>query len=209
MPLEVDFNTDYIQWYNYMLNIVAERNRMYLDIIATTSKDGVNMNSMLSTDKDYNLWVLLRQTRDAMSKARERELEKYGISSIQAAVLFTIQAIGPDATPAEISRRLVREPHSVSGLLNRMQKQGLIRRIKDLPKRNMVRVVMTEKGKEAYRQSTKRLSMHETISALSEEDRIQLWNYLEKLRDRAMKLAGIGYELPFPPHWSEADGDLS
>jgi DNA-binding MarR family transcriptional regulator len=175
----------------------------------TIAKDEVGVNSMLSTDKDYNLWVLLRQTRDAMAKARERELEKYGISSIQAAVLFTIKAIGPEATPAEISRRLVREPHSVSGLLNRMQKQGLIKRVKDLPKRNMVRVVMTQKGEEAYLQSTKRLSMHETISVLSDEERNQLWNSLEKLRDRAMKLAGIGYELPFPPHWSEADGDLS
>jgi len=182
---------------------------MYLDIIATTSKNGVNMNSLLSTDKDYNLWVLLRQTRDAMSKARESELEKYGISSIQAAVLFTIQAIGQDATPAEISRRLMREPHSVSGLLNRMQKQGLIKRVKDLPKRNMVRVVMTEKGEEAYRQSTRRLSMHDTISVLTDEERNQLWNHLEKLRDRAMKLAGIGYELPFPPHWADADGDPS
>lgn len=178
---------------------------MYLDTLTTTSRGGDNMNSMLSTDKDYNLWVLLRQTRDAMSKAREGELEKYGISSIQAAVLFTIQAIGPNATPAEISRRLVREPHSVSGLLNRMQKQGLIRRVKDLPKRNMVRVVMTQKGEEAYRQSTRRLSMHETISALTEEERNQIWNLLEKLRDRAMKLAGIGYELPFPPHWADAD----
>ena len=175
----------------------------------TLVKNGTKMNSMLSTDRDYNLWVLLRQTRDAMVKARERELEKVGISSIQAAVLFTIQSIGTEATPAEISRRLVREPHSVSGLLNRMEKQGIIRRVKDLPKRNMVRVIMTEKGEAAYRQSTKRLSMHEIMAALSEDDRNQMWSYLEKLRDKAMKLAGIGYELPFPPHWSYADEELS
>jgi DNA-binding MarR family transcriptional regulator len=177
--------------------------------VYTQVKDKVKMNSMLSTDRDYNLWVLLRQTRDAMVKARERELEKVGISSIQAAVLFTIQSIGTEATPAEISRRLVREPHSVSGLLNRMEKQGIIRRAKDLPKRNMVRVVVTDKGREAYEQSTKRLSMHEIMAALSEDERNQMWGYLEKLRDKAMKLAGIGYELPFPPHWSDADEELS
>ena len=167
------------------------------------------MNSLLSTDQDYNLWVLMRQTRDAMTKARERELEKYGISSIQAAVLFTVQAIGVEATPAEISRRLVREPHSVSGLLSRMEKQGLIKRIKDLPKRNMVRVVMTEKGETAYDQSTKRTTMHEIIGILSENERRRLWDDLEKLRDKSMKLAGIGHELPFPPRWSEADEGLA
>jgi DNA-binding MarR family transcriptional regulator len=163
------------------------------------------MNSRLSTDQDYNLWVLMRQTRDAMTKAREKELEKYGISSIQAAVLFTVQAIGPEATPAEISRRLVREPHSVSGLLSRMEKQGLVKRVKDLPKRNMVRVVMTEKGEAAYDLSTKRITMHEIIAVLSEEEKRRLWDDLEKMRDRAMKLAGIGHELPFPPHWAEAE----
>jgi DNA-binding MarR family transcriptional regulator len=177
--------------------------------VYTQVKNGVNVSAMLSTDRDYNLWVLLRQTRDAMVKARERELEKVGISSIQAAVLFTIQSIGTEATPAEISRRLVREPHSVSGLLNRMEKQGIIRRARDLPKRNMVRVVVTDKGREAYEQSTKRLSMHEIMAALSEEERNQMWGYLEKLRDKAMRLAGIGYELPFPPHWSDADEELS
>lgn len=168
-------------------------------------KNGVNMNSMLSADQDYNLWVLLRQTRDALVRAREKELEKYGISSIQAAVLFNLQAIGDEATPAELSRRLVREPHSVSGLLNRMEKQGLITRNRDLPKRNMVRVMMTEKGKQAYELSKKRVSMHDTLAILSEQERNQLWNTLEKLRDRALKLTGIGHELPFPPHWSEIE----
>jgi DNA-binding MarR family transcriptional regulator len=177
--------------------------------VYTQVKNEVKMNSMLSADQDYNLWVLLRQTRDAMVKAREKELEKYGISSIQAAVLFNIQTIGPEATPAEISRRLVREPHSVSGLLNRMEKQGLITRVKDLPKRNMVRVSLTEKGREVYELSTKRLSMHDTMSVLSEGERSQLWNMLEKLRDKALKLAGIGHELPFPPHWSDAEEELN
>ncbi|MDP2918698.1 MAG: MarR family transcriptional regulator [Dehalococcoidia bacterium] len=162
---------------------------------------------MISTDQDYNLWVLMRQARDAMVKAREKELGKYGISSIQAAVLFNIQAIGPEATPAEISRRLVREPHSVSGLLGRMEKLGLIKRVKDLPKRNMVRVVVTEKGKSAYQQSIQRLCMHEILSVLTEEEKRRLWDLLERLRDRAMKYAGIGHELSFPPHWSDAEHD--
>ncbi len=164
------------------------------------------MNTQLSGDQDYNLWVLMRQTRDGMMKAREKELGKYGISSIQAALLFTIQAIGDDATPAEISRRLVREPHSVSGLLSRMEKQGLVRRVKDLPKRNMVRVVMTDKGKKTYEQSTKRTMMHEVFANLTEREKKDLWDILEKLRSRSLKLAGIGHELPFPPSLAESEG---
>jgi len=171
----------------------------------TINKNELKSRFMESTDQDYNLWALFRQTRDAMVKARDRELEKHGTSTIQAAVLFTVQDIGPDATPAEISRRLVREPHSISGLLSRMEKQGLIKRVKDLPKRNMVRITLTQKGKELYEYSTQRITMHETFSAISDEEKRVLWDYLQRLRDKAFKLAGISYEMPFPPPISDLE----
>jgi MarR family transcriptional regulator, organic hydroperoxide resistance regulator len=170
-------------------------------------KKGTQVALPASTDPDYNLWVLLRQVRDAMMKARDKELEKHGMSSIQAAVLFNIYSIGSEATPAEISRRLVREPHSVSGLLNRMEKHGLIKRVKDMPKRNMVRVILTEKGERAYQLTMKRVTMHEIMKVLTEDERKALWGPLQKLRDRSLKIAGIGHELPFPPHWSEDSPD--
>jgi DNA-binding MarR family transcriptional regulator len=167
--------------------------------MGTKNKKGLKSRFPESTDLDYNLWALFRQTRDAMVKARDRELEKHGTSSIQAAVLFTVQDIGPEATPAEISRRLVREPHSISGLLSRMEKQGLIKRVKDLPKRNMVRITLTTKGKELYEYSKQRATMHEIMSEISGEEKKVLQDYLQRLRDKALKLAGIGYEMPFPP----------
>ena len=171
----------------------------------TIIKNESKSHFMESTDQDYHFWALFRQTRDAMIKARERELEKHGISSIQAAVLFTIQDIGPKATPAEISRRLVREPHSISGLLKRMERQGLIKRIKDLPKRNMVRISLTAKGKELYQYSTRRQSMHDIMAVIADDERGLLWDYLLRLRDKALRLAGIDYEMPFPPPFSTPD----
>jgi len=161
--------------------------------------------SFLAADQDYNLWVLFRQTRDAMIKARERELAQHGISSIQAAVMFTILDIGAAATPAEISRRLVREPHSISGLLSRMEKQGLIKRVKDLPKRNMVRITLTPKGKQIYEISTQRATMHEILAVVNDAERKVLRDYLQRLRDKALKLAGIGYEMPFPPPYTDPE----
>ena len=90
------------------------------------------MNAPLSTDQDYNLWVLLHQAKDAVFKAREKELSQYGISAMEAAALFIIQAIGDKATPAEISRWIFREHHTVTALLSRMEKKGLITKVKDL-----------------------------------------------------------------------------
>lgn len=81
-----------------------------------------SMKNFSPRAEDYNLWMLLQQVGYAAFKARQKELNKHGISNIQAMVLFTIQAIGDKATPAEISRWVFRELHSVSGLLNRTKK---------------------------------------------------------------------------------------
>jgi len=73
------------------------------------------MENISPVDEDYNLWVL---------RARQKELDQFDISVIEVGVLVVIQAIGEKATPSEISRRIFREPHTVSALLNRMEKGG-------------------------------------------------------------------------------------
>jgi len=145
------------------------------------------MKNISSVDKDYNLWVLLHQTTDAALRARQKELDQFDISVIEAAVLVVIQAIGEKATPAEISRRIFREPHSVSALLNRMEKRGLLKKTQDLDRKNMVRVSITEKGRQAYDKSTRRKSIYKIMSSLSESERQQLTSCLEKLRNKAFK----------------------
>jgi len=150
-------------------------------------------------DQDYYTWWLLFQVRQLMFKVRQKELSKYGISHVEAAVLHIIQAIGNTVTPAEISRWVLREPHTISELLSRMEKKGLVRKVKDLDRRNLVRVMLTDKGHEAYYQSAERESTQNIMSALSEEERQQLGSCLWKLRAKALKELGIGNKVPFPP----------
>jgi len=152
----------------------------------------------LSVDKDYALWALLVQAKDMVFKAREKELRQYGISPEEAAVLFIVQTLGNKVTPIEISRWLLREPHTVSGILSRMAKKGLVRKTKDLHKKNLVRVSLTGKGEQAYNQATKIESIHQIMSSLSEEESQQLGSCLRILRDRALKELGIDHKPPFP-----------
>ena len=155
------------------------------------------MNRRLSEDQDYNLWALLAHVRHAMYKARQKELDRYNIRPRRAAVLFVIQAIGGMATPAEISRWLFREPHSISVLLSAMEKEGLVKKSKDFNRKNLIRVELTEKGHEAYNHSLKRTSVIEAISTLSEDERQQLASYLERIRDTAIKGMPEGYSMYF------------
>ncbi len=156
-------------------------------------------NRLYDPDQYYQLWWLILHTRRAMSKVRAKELSQYGITPEEAAVLFVVQTIGYKATPAEISRWLLRESHSVSSLISRMEKKGLVRRVKDLDRRNLVRVAMTKKGEQAYNQAAKRESIHQIMSHLPEEECQQLTACLERLRDKALEKLGVAKKPPFPP----------
>ena len=149
-------------------------------------------------DQDYDLWVLLNQAQNLMMNARDIELTEYGTTAMQAAVLFITNAVGEETIPAEISRWLLRKPATISGLLDRMEKSGLVERVKDLPKKNLVRIRITEKGKQAYKQSLKRESLHKIMSCLSDEERQNLASMLVKLRNRATEVLRHKEEIPFP-----------
>jgi len=156
------------------------------------------MRNRSSTDQDFNLWVLLNQVNDTIYKARQKELKPYSISSRKAAVLFIIQAIGNKATPAKIGRWLLRESQSISELLTRMENEGLVRRTNDLGRRNLVRITLTEKGRQVYYQSTERKSFHRILSSLSKEQHRQLRLCLKILREKALEELGIEYRALFP-----------
>ena len=155
------------------------------------------MHGVWDTDEAFRLWALLIRTKDTIYRVRQRELREVNISPIEAAVLVIVRATGRKATPAEISRWLFRQPHGVSMLIDRMQKEGLVRKAKDLEKKNLVRVELTEKGQQAYDHAAKRIAIDRIMSSLSEEERHQLSSYLEKLRDKALEELGVDSR----PYW--------
>ncbi len=152
------------------------------------------MKNDINGDMIY-LWTVLNQARDAIFKFREKELQKIGISTAIAEVLFTIEDIGYRATPTEISSHLVREFHSVSSILSRMEKKGLVKKVNDLERKNMVRIYITDKGKQVYHEARKRESILNILSCLSETEVIQLSLPLKKLRDEAIKSLGTENQL--------------
>ena len=98
------------------------------------------------------LWVLIAQTKDAILRARELEYARYGISNERRAVLTIIQNSGGRAGPVDIARDLFRELHSVTEMLVRMEKDGLVTRHKGTG-RSRVEVSLTEKGLDVFHQS--------------------------------------------------------
>ncbi len=156
------------------------------------------MEEFLFKDENFNLWILLNHVNDLVEKAREKELRKKDISYREAAALLIIKAIGNGATPAKISRWLFREPHTISELISRMEKRGLVKKVKDMDRKNLVRVALTAKGERAFAQSTKRNAIENIIGRLPEEERKQLKSSLERLRDIALRQLRVSFKPPYP-----------
>jgi DNA-binding MarR family transcriptional regulator len=151
-----------------------------------------------SNDEDQDLWLLFTHARYAVFRAREKELQRYGVSPEQVGVLFVVQALGNKATPAAISRHIIRQPHTVSALVDRMSRRGLVKKVKDLDRKNLVRVVMTEKGKKTYDVSTKRGPIHRILGTLGPEEKTQFRSSLEKILAKARKEIGLDQD-DLPP----------
>ncbi|MFC1956045.1 MarR family winged helix-turn-helix transcriptional regulator [Chloroflexota bacterium] len=149
--------------------------------------------------ESYNLWVLLSRTRNAMWKARQFELNKYNISVVQAAALMVIHAFAGQATPSDIARWLFQEPHSISELISRMEKIGLVKKVKDPIKKQRVRISLTDKGREIYlSKSSKTEMMYKIISCLSYEEREQLSLILQKLLNTSVKELALEHSRDLP-----------
>jgi DNA-binding MarR family transcriptional regulator len=146
-----------------------------------------------------NLWLLLARTQHIVSKIRHKELRQCGVTINEAAVLFTILRLKRPATPAAISQEVHWEPHTVSELLKVMEKKGTIRKVRDLERKNLIRVAITDKGIEAYLKSSQRKSTRQVMSVLTKEEQIQLWTLLAKVRDKGLEQLGIEIPDVFPP----------
>jgi DNA-binding MarR family transcriptional regulator len=150
------------------------------------------------TDEFFVLWILLAQAKDALSKARHRELEKFNINKERRAILWSIQNNGGKSTPVEISRLLLKELNSVSEMLKRMEKEGLVKRGKKSGKNSLV-VTLTRKGEEVFYQSKRNPADKKILSVLPKNRRERLAADLWAIRNQALHELGIPeWYLKFP-----------
>jgi DNA-binding MarR family transcriptional regulator len=145
----------------------------------------------LKITEDYRLWLLLNKTRSAIFKLRHRKVGQY-LPPNQAAALVTIWALKGQVTPVELSRQLFLEPHSVSELIVRMEKKGLVTKAKDKNRGNVVRLTITDKGRDLCSKVMGKDLIHDIMGSLTGEQQEQLRSSLTALF--AASLAGLGME---------------
>lgn len=138
-------------------------------------------------DEDFKLWRFLDHTRYAISRVRELELARFGLTPEQAYVLDLLTDRGGSTTMNDIMDMTLRQHHTISTLVARMAKHGLVKKTRSPSDGRKYKIEITKNGRELFQRVT-RESIVEAFSALSKEEKRELSALLKRLLTRAYEL---------------------
>ena len=95
------------------------------------------------------LWLLMHRVHDALVLCEDSVLSEYGLTMEQFGLLGALKGSGSSLRPVDLALLLERSPNSVSMLVDRMVKAGLVKRTRDRKDRRTVNVFLTSKGENA------------------------------------------------------------
>jgi DNA-binding MarR family transcriptional regulator len=138
------------------------------------------------SDTAMTTWTMLRQTWTAVNKMAEVRLAKVKLTPEKAAVLWLCRDFSGTLTPAEIARYLFRENQTIAGLLNRMEAEGLVKRVPKRKGHPYTEVKLTPKGEAACDPGVEvyKRVVTSVMSDMPEEEQKRLQETLRGLRDK-------------------------
>lgn len=136
--------------------------------------------------KDGNLWFLLASSCFMIGRLLELELAGHKITLEQAMILKVLNDFGGHATARDIEQTTLRRQHSISIIINRMIRMGLITRTKKInDKRSTISI--TEKGQNILSAITYK-AVDTTFSYLSDKEKRLLSDCLQEIDVKARNL---------------------
>jgi DNA-binding MarR family transcriptional regulator len=147
------------------------------------------------TINDSYIFGLLEHAYSLIGRARDLELAQYGITREQMSILHALMINGGSATIDDIVAIIVRQHNSVSTIVSRMSKLGLVKKEK-LPHEKKYRVLITEKA-QSFVASIPRKSIEMVFVNLTLEEKEQFATCLEQLIGTTHDVLGHNHNLPF------------
>jgi DNA-binding MarR family transcriptional regulator len=115
---------------------------------------------------------------------------KIGVTPQQFGVLSVLKSAPPPVTPKDVSEQLDRKSNSITLIVDRMEKGGLICRVRDLNDRRSLRLQITKKGEEAFKVGSDphHKLYREIMSCLNREEQQALLQTLDKILARTLEM---------------------
>ena len=127
--------------------------------------------------------IALLRAEGRVGRAFERTLAASGLTEPQFNVLMELAANDGRLPQCELARGLLRSPANITALIDRMERDGLVRRIRGERDRRTVLSEITEQGWEALDAATPAVFgvERQILSDLSAADRAQLATLLDRV----------------------------
>ena len=130
---------------------------------------------------------LLGRVRFFMTRARQYELTPYHISPRQAYILFLLYTMGSGMTLRELAWQTDRKINTLSVNMSKMERDGLVKKIRDTPNSIQFSFTLTEKGLNTYQNCMREDSITAIMSVLSKAELKQFISMLENITAKAEK----------------------
>ena len=145
--------------------------------------------SYASQELDLRLWRQLYQTYTLLKQCEDRIYEEHGLTTEQYAVLVSISYLGQPARITDIARWLERSTNSISMIVDRMVKAGLVKRARDKGDRRVVYVSKTSKAESLFKPASVAgfESVRRILSPIPHTDKVTLLDLLGEVKYETMK----------------------
>ena len=136
---------------------------------------------------EEEVFLGIQRTAALLLREVAKELEAHDLTPAQYNTLRILRGALPDAlTCGDIGERLVSPGPDVTRLLDRLEKHGLVQRLRDEQDRRVVRARITEKGLALLEEIDKPVDgvLREALGHLGVKDLRKLCDLLERARER-------------------------
>jgi len=138
---------------------------------------------------NYRLWTYLNTTRFTISRLRELELARFGITVEQSSILRVLVDRTTPVRVKDLENATLRQHHSISTLINRMAGLDLVS-TKRIPGKKSYQISISSSGRTLFGKFTT-AAVDMTFGTLKEKEKQELAACLHSLYARARNLLGM------------------
>jgi MarR family 2-MHQ and catechol resistance regulon transcriptional repressor len=142
-------------------------------------------------------WFLSHRTHELLRKCEDKVYGKYNLTTEQYTMLAIIKYLGGPVRITDIARWSGRSTNSISMIIDRMFKAGLVKRARDRKDRRAVFVTITSKAENALEPATRAglEFIQATLSPLSDEEKRTFINLHEVVKHKALEYLNPGEDI--------------
>jgi len=133
-------------------------------------------------DLALSMWVKLARASSTFGRLTGKDIERYGLTQPQFGVFELLGHLGP-LTIGDVSKKMLVTGGCVTVILDNLEKESLVERIRSTEDRRVIKVQLTDKGDRLFKEIFAQHAQHvtELASVLTENEQVQLSQLLKKL----------------------------